>query len=74
MFNWNLAEAGGTPQAIGTRIARLMTTGIVATIEGREITRRAETVCVHSDAPGSPAILQAIRKHLAEAGIEVKVP
>jgi 5-oxoprolinase (ATP-hydrolysing) subunit A len=69
MFKGNLAEAGGTPQAIGARVARLMTSGVVATMEGREISIRAETVCVHSDTPSSPAILQAIREHLGEAGI-----
>jgi 5-oxoprolinase (ATP-hydrolysing) subunit A len=74
MFHWNIAEAGGTPQAIGDRIARLFTTGKIASIDGREIEVRAETVCIHSDTPGAPEIARAIRSALERAGINVKAP
>jgi 5-oxoprolinase (ATP-hydrolysing) subunit A len=74
MFHWNIAEAGGTPQAIGDRIARLFTTGKIASIDGREIEVRAETVCIHSDTPGAPEIARAIRSALERAGIKVQAP
>ena len=74
MFDWNIAEAGETPEAIGARIARLILTGKVATIDGGEIAIRPQTVCVHSDTPRSPEIVRAIRTDLKNAGIEVKAP
>jgi 5-oxoprolinase (ATP-hydrolysing) subunit A len=74
MFNWNLSEAGGGPLAIGERVVRLLQAGRVVSIEGVDINLSAETVCVHSDTPGSPEIVRAIRGALEEAGIAVKAP
>lgn len=72
MFDWKIEEAGGTPEAIGARIARLATTGKIATMDGGEINVDADTVCVHSDTPGSPRIAKAIREELARAGVGVR--
>jgi UPF0271 protein len=74
MFDWTLAEAGGTPEAIGARVVRLIRAGTVAAIDGGEVRLAAETVCVHSDTPGAPGIARAIRQALAEAGAEVRAP
>jgi 5-oxoprolinase (ATP-hydrolysing) subunit A len=74
MFDWNLDEAGGTPEAIGARVARLILTGKVAAMDGTEITMRPQTVCVHSDTPRAPEIVRAIRDDLKNAGIDVKAP
>ena len=48
------------------------TTGKVTTMEGGEIEVSAETVCVHSDTPGSPEIAKAIRESLRGVGVEVR--
>ena len=45
---------------------------MVAAIGGGAARVAAETVCVHSDTPGSPQIALAIRQALAAAGIEVR--
>jgi UPF0271 protein len=74
MFDWTLAEAGGTPDRIGQRIVRLLQQGTVAAMDGTEVQMAAETVCVHSDTPGSPQIAQAIRQALGGAKIAVRVP
>jgi UPF0271 protein len=74
MFDWTLAEAGGTPERIGQRVVGLLQQGTVAAMDGTEIPMAAQTVCVHSDTPGSPQIAQAIRQALAQAGIAVRVP
>jgi UPF0271 protein len=74
MFDWNIAEAGETSEAIGARVARLVLTGKVATLDGPDIGMQAETVCVHSDTPGSPEIVRAIRDELRRARIELKAP
>lgn len=74
MFDWHLQEAGGTPAAIGQRVVRLLQTGTVAALDGGAARVRAETICVHSDTPGSPQIAEAIRHALAEVGIAVGAP
>lgn len=74
MFEWNIAEAGGTPRVIGQRIVRLLREGTVKAIEGGEVAVEAETVCVHSDTPGAPAIARAIRQALKRARVVVRRP
>jgi UPF0271 protein len=71
MFDWTLEEAGGTPENIGRRVVGVLHQGTVAAIGGGQARVRAQTVCVHSDTPGAPAIARAIRQALAAAGIEV---
>ncbi len=71
MFDWTLEDAGGTPEAIGRRVVRVLQDGTVAAIGGGEARAAAETVCVHSDTPGAPALARAIRQALAAAGIPV---
>jgi UPF0271 protein len=74
MFDWSLEEAGGTPENIGRRVVRMIREGRVAAMDGGEAVISAQTVCVHSDTPGSPQIARAIREALAVAGIKVGVP
>jgi len=74
MFGWSLEEVGGTPEAIGQRIGRLATEGTVSALDGREIRPTFETVCVHSDTPGSSKIAHAIRSALRDAGVEIASP
>jgi UPF0271 protein len=71
MFDWTLEEAGGTAEAVGRRVVRVLWDGTVAAIGGGEARAVAETVCVHSDTPGAPALARAIRQALAAAGIKV---
>jgi UPF0271 protein len=71
MFDWALAEAGGTAEAVGPRVVRAVQQGTVAALDGGEARVVAETVCVHSDTPGCPGIARAIRQALAAAGIPV---
>jgi UPF0271 protein len=72
MFDWTLEEAGGTAEDIGQRVLRLLQQGIVAAMDGTDVPLLAETICVHSDTPGSPQIAHAIRRALAQAGILVQ--
>ena len=74
MFGWSLEEVGGTPEAIGQRIGRLATEGTVSTLDGGEIRPTFETVCVHSDTPGSSKIADAIRRALRDAGVKIASP
>jgi UPF0271 protein len=74
MFDYCLEELGGTPEAIGQRIGRLATEGTVAALGGGEIRPTFETICVHSDTPGSPKIAHAISTALLDAGVELAAP
>jgi UPF0271 protein len=72
MFDWKIEEAGGTPEAIAVRVIRLLHQGTVAAMEGGEARLHADTICVHSDTPGSPQIAAAIRQALAREDIAVR--
>ncbi len=59
------------PEEMGRKAVRLVREGRVHTLDGTDLALRVESVCVHGDAPNAAAIAAAIRKALAEAGIEV---
>ena len=74
MFNWTIKEAGEDPNALGERVARLITQREIPSFEGGTIAMTAETVCVHSDTPGAPEILKAVRDALDENHITIAPP
>jgi UPF0271 protein len=74
MFDWTLEDAGGTPDRLGERVVELLQQGTVAALDGGKAMLAAETICVHSDTPGAPQIVQAIRQALRRVDIEVGVP
>ena len=74
MFNWTIEEAGGDPGTLGERVTRLITQGEISSFEGGTIAMTAETVCVHSDTPGAPEILKAVRDALDENHITMAPP
>lgn len=74
MFGWSLEEVGGSPEAIGERVRRLVTDGVLPSVDGQDITPTFETICIHSDTPGSPHIAEEVRKALTAGGVQVKAP
>ena len=74
MFNWTIEEAGGDPGTLGERVTRLIIQGEISSFEGGTIAMTAETVCVHSDTPGAPEILKAVRDALDENHITMAPP
>jgi UPF0271 protein len=46
--------------------------GKVVARDGSEVPLRADTVCIHSDTPGSPQIAAQVAKALREAGVNVR--
>jgi UPF0271 protein len=69
-----LAERG-TPGAVLESVAEVaerMThwrqTGCLNLSDGRSWLVEAETICVHADTPGSPAIVRAVREIFAASG------
>ena len=47
----------------------LMIEGKVRAITGREIPIAVDTICLHSDTPGAPAIAKRLRERLTSAGV-----
>jgi UPF0271 protein len=48
--------------------------GAVAASDGSVLTLWVDTLCVHGDSPGAVALATAVRRTLAEAGMEVLAP
>lgn len=40
-------------------------------ISGESVTIDAQTICIHGDSPGAPGVASAVRRALADAGIQV---
>jgi 5-oxoprolinase (ATP-hydrolysing) subunit A len=60
----NATEAGQQALCIAER-------GIVVSRDGTEVITNAQTICIHSDTPGAPAIAAAVAKTLRQAGVEL---
>lgn len=60
------------PDEAVRRAVRLARDGVVETVEGGELRLRADTLCVHGDAPAAPEMARRVRDALAAAGVEVR--
>jgi UPF0271 protein len=59
------------PEATAKRAVRLASEGVVPTLAGADLPLEARSICVHGDAPNAPAIAAAVRRRLADAGVEL---
>jgi UPF0271 protein len=59
------------PEAAAERAVRIARDGIVTAYTGEEIPLQVDTLCVHGDTPGAVEIAEAIRRRLAETGVEL---
>lgn len=59
------------PEAVRDRVVKLATTGMLTSIEGKEMRFQADTLCIHGDTPGAWMLAAAIRGALEENGIQV---
>jgi UPF0271 protein len=57
--------------SIVPRAVRMVRDCRVTAIDGHDVAVRPDTICVHGDTPGAVAIAVALRRGLAEAGIQV---
>ncbi|MGC1492994.1 MAG: 5-oxoprolinase subunit PxpA [Candidatus Acidiferrum sp.] len=46
--------------------------GVVTASDGREVAVHAETICIHGDTPGAPAIAARVAETLRQAGVALK--
>lgn len=59
-------------EEIFMRVKGMALKGQLKTRDGKILTHHFDTICVHSDTPGSLDILRYLNKRLPEAGIKVK--
>jgi UPF0271 protein len=59
------------PSAVCERVVKLLGTGKITSIDGREISLRGDTMCVHGDTPDAWRLAKTIREVLGTSGIRV---
>ena len=54
------------------RVVRMVTEGVVTSIDGIDVPLRADSICVHGDGAKALLFVQKIRQALGEKGVEIK--
>jgi UPF0271 protein len=57
---------------VAQRMVRMLITGRLPSVDGTEVAVSARSICVHGDTPGAVAMAVALRKALADAGVEIR--
>ncbi len=60
------------PDVAAAQAVSIARDGRVTSGDGSPVALRADTICIHGDTPGAVAIAAAVRRGLADAGIEVR--
>ncbi len=59
-------------QKVVARAVRMVREKQVIAVDGSTTALRADTICLHGDAPGAADLARVIRKSLEEAGIQIR--
>lgn len=59
------------PEAAGERAVRLALHGEVLALDGTPVPLLVDSICIHGDTPGAPAVAAAVRTALRAAGVTV---
>jgi UPF0271 protein len=57
---------------VAQRMVHMLVTGRLQSVDGTEVAVSARSICVHGDSPGAVAMAVAVRKAMAEAGVEIR--
>lgn len=57
------------PELVAERSLRLVRDGYIDMVDGGRLKTEVSTICLHSDAPNAPAIIERVRSRLGENGI-----
>jgi UPF0271 protein len=60
------------PAEVAQRMVSMLMTGRLPSVDGADVAVSARSICVHGDSPGAVAMAVAVRKALAEAGVEIR--
>jgi len=58
-------------KAIAERVVRMVQDGAIASVNGKVIKTRMDTICIHGDTPNAVDVASAVRKALSSAGVEI---
>ena len=59
------------PVVASKRVIRMARDGEIISRNGKSVSRKVDTICVHGDEPTAVVVAQAVRDGLQEAGIDV---
>ncbi len=59
------------PAEVARRVVAMVVDGEVTAVDGRTVPVRPDSVCVHGDSAGAVAVAMAVRRALADAGVQV---
>lgn len=62
------------PEVAAAQAVAIACDGRVRSVDGSRVAVPADTICLHGDTPGAPAIAAAVRRALEAAGVEVRAP
>ncbi len=57
---------------MAARVVRLVTQGVVRSVDGTDVAVAADSVCLHGDTPGAAASAVAVRDALRAAGVTLR--
>lgn len=60
------------PDEVVARVWRMLLDHVVTALDGVEVPIRADTICIHSDTPGSGGLAAALRAGLEAAGVRLQ--
>jgi UPF0271 protein len=60
------------PEVVAERMVQMLVTGRIQSVDRVEVAVSASSICVHGDTPGAVAMAEAVRKGLAEAGVDIR--
>jgi UPF0271 protein len=60
------------PELVAERAVRIAREGMVRAVDGSEVAITVDTLCIHGDTIGAPALAALVRRELERAGIEVR--
>lgn len=58
-------------ELIAQRMLRLVSEGVIESIDGRVIALQADSICVHGDSPGAVTIARSLKNGLQAAGVKI---
>lgn len=57
---------------VAERMVRMVTEGVITSIDGHDVPVAAESICVHGDSPGAVQMAAEVRRALQAAGVTVR--
>jgi len=62
------------PKEAAERVLRMLRESKVRSVEGRDVTVRGESICVHCDTPGAVEFARELRSRLEREGVRIRAP